>query len=224
MLRVLKIVSRWVGQLWRRGPRRFHRDQVGAGYSLSVVLMLPLYIAFMAMTVEVHLLLNSHSALQAALQTAGHATRAWTVHQDALALSDKTLVDQVHQVVANNLLPFATSKCKSETQNDTLATVLRETGMTPTAVNRYAVKSAFIDKALRVSIQHETRATEGLLVQVEYDSPLWLPIFEGVWATGYVGDIPVRTVRAETWVALPTEESRLTNIGIPYAPQVVERW
>ena len=180
-----------------------HRDERGAAYSLSVVLILPMYIAYIALTIEFVLLMNSNQALTCATQSAVHTARAWTMHRDALNQDGQTLELCTIDAVSQTMLPFATSGPSNPHHRDeTLETLLRDSGMSESAIHRYSNKSAQLRDRLHVRIQRETRETEGFSVTIGYDSPLWIPFFEPILATGRRHGQPVRTIVTQAWVPM----------------------
>lgn len=205
--------------------QRLHRDETGAGYSISLMLIIPLYIAYIAFAIECILLINSSLALTAAVQTAGHTVKAWALHREELQHGGEELPDVVRQCVARNMLPFVTTKAvdRSESDND-LFTALQASGMTRTACERYASKFAFIKRSIRVQIEPQARETQGMLVKIEYDSPLWTQALAPWLSTSRGPAGAVHTLNAQTWIPLADVEYDLTSMGIPFSPKHAKNW
>jgi Flp pilus assembly protein TadG len=203
----------------------FHRDQRGAAYSISVVLILPMYLAFIAFAIEIVLLMNSHQALTAGLKSSAHSVRAWTLHREALGDAGQTLEERVKSAMKRTMIPFATTHAQSDGQIDTaLQTFLLDSGLTPQAARRYAQKSMQIDQNLRLQIRQETRDTSGYSVAAEYDSPLWIPFFRPLLANGPNSDQAARTLSAEIWVPVPSAEIDRAELGITYSVDQSRNW
>lgn len=204
---------------------RFHRDEAGAEYSLSVVLVFPIYIAFMAVIIEMTVLSHSGHALVASMQTAERTTRVWLLHRDALRQEGTSLDEMVHACVMRNLLPFVGTRIDERSSWDAqVASCLRRSGLSAAASRRYSQKHKFIADSLRVSLQLRRRETDGYLVRVEYDAPLWLATSAPLLATGWQRGNYVRTLSAETWVAVSHTTATHSNIGIPYSPAKTTHW
>jgi Flp pilus assembly protein TadG len=122
--------------------KKLHRDSIGAGYSVSVILLLPLFAICIAFAIEVILLCNSYQAVTAALQTASHVSRAWIVHRDGIAAHSLTLEDLVHTASARSMAAFATTRVRDGDENDTiLQSAIQQSGMEAFASRRYSQKS-----------------------------------------------------------------------------------
>ena len=211
--------------LLREVGGRFHRCEVGAGYSLSVVLLVPIYIAYMAFVVEAALLTNSQQALTRSMRTSSHAVEAWVSHRDALERDGQTLEMMVHACTARTLLAYATTHVTDATRTDNdFKQSLQDSGMHAFAAERYAMKLSFVRENLRVRLTPLRRTTEGILVQAEYDTPLWMPWLSAIFATGQGNSGYFRTVTSEVWVPLFTDEIEQTNLGIPYSPLQADTW
>ncbi len=202
-----------------------HRDEFGASYSVSVILLMPLFAICVAFAVEVILLCNSYQAVTAALQTASHVSRAWIVHRDELEANSLTLENLIQTASARSMAAFATTRVREESPDSSiLRQAIQESGMEAFASDRYSQKSAFIAEHLRVSLLAERRETDGLLIQLEYDSPLWFSVFAPVFATTSDDSQFYSTIRREQWVPLDEASATLTNLGIPYLPSKAISW
>ncbi len=209
-----------------RWLRRFHRDQWGSGYSLSVVLMLPIFIIYILLVVELCLLFNSHQSVKAAMQSCGHVGRAWWLHQRSTERDGVTIDQIVHRAAVRNMSPFATSpKVNTGSRDSGLESVLPQAGLTDFASRRYSGKAASIAEASRVSVQlKQCDGIDGLRVRLEYDSPLWFSVLAPFFSSGHNATGYYRTVSSETWVPLTKAEAVLDHIGIPYAPLEATTW
>lgn len=214
--RIRKTPVNWVHQL--------HRDDRGATYSLTVAMLLPVYIGFLAFTVEMILLLDSKQNLTTALQTGGHAVRAWTLHRDQLAVDGESLPSVVRDAMSRSMAPFATTRDLPTEADANYVRALQASGMNESASQRYGQKLQYVEGALQIQMERQQRETPGILIRVAYDSPLWIPFFEAVFSTKRRHDGPVRTLYAEQWVPMPEEELDRRSLGIPYSPKHSTAW
>ncbi|MFN9911886.1 MAG: hypothetical protein ACK53L_04845, partial [Pirellulaceae bacterium] len=98
-------------------------------------------------------------------------------------------------------------------------------GIGRTGSIRLSQKFNAINEALRVKITPQKRATSGWRIQVEYDSPLWIPGVARYFETGRnVRNQPIRTLTSEVWLSLPETDLNRSSIGIPYSPRRATVW
>ncbi len=209
-----------------RWLRIFNRDQWGSGYSLSVVLMLPIFIIYILLVVELCLLFNSFQSVKAVMQPCGHAARVWWLHQRWTEQDGVSIDQMVHRAAVRNMSPFAIGPMAGSVSRDSgLESVLPQAGLTGFASHRYAGKAASMAEASRVNVQLQQReGIDGLRVRLEYDSPLWFPVLAPFLSSGHNATGFYRTIAAETWVPLTMAEAVLDHIGIPYAPLEAKSW
>lgn len=206
--------------------RELHCDQYGASYSIGVLFLIPIYLAYLCLVIELALLFNSYQSVTAATQTCGHSVRVWWLHRESLDAQPLSLEEMTRRSAMLNLLPFATTNLtNSSSQHGVLGRALPESSITDFASQRYAGKALFIDQSMRIELsQQKVGAVSGILVRLEYDSPLWFPALAPLFATGQNQFGNYRTISAETWVPIAESEFELESTGIPYHPYEVRNW
>lgn len=208
------------------GIFRLHSDDSGAGYSLSVLLILPFYILYCLLVIELILLFNSYQSVTAAAQICGHSVRVWWLHRESLDAQPLTLHEMTRRSAMSNLLPYTTTNLTNfSSQHGVLAQTLQDSNFESSASQRYASKALFIDQSMRIELsQQKVGAISGMLVRLEYDSPLWFPVLAPLFATGKNHFGHYRTISTQTWVPISESELELESTGIPYQPYEVRRW
>jgi hypothetical protein len=206
--------------------RGLHHDQNGASYSISVLFLIPIYLCYICMVIELILLFNSFQSITAAAQVCGHSVKVWWLHRDSLDAQALSVDAMAHRAATLNMLPFATTNLTKLSDHHTaLAKTLPQTPISEFSGRRYAGKAAFIDQVVRVELKQSRRDTvDGIQVYLEYDSPLWFPALAPFFSNGRNQFGHFRTVSAQTWVPIPEDEFERESTGIPYHPYEVRGW
>lgn len=208
------------------GILRLHNDDVGAGYSISVLLILPFYMLYCILVIELVLLFNSYQSVTAAAQTCGHSVRVWWMHRESLGTQNLTLNEMTRRTAMFNMMPFATTNLtKFSSQHGALAQTLQDSEFDLLPSQRYASKALFIDQSMRIElVQQKVGSISGVLVRLEYDSPIWFPVLAPLFATGQNQFGHYRTIQAQSWVPIAESELELESVGIPYQSYEVRSW
>ncbi len=211
--------------MYRQFLRCFHTDEEGATYSLSTVLVLPIFITVIAFVIELLLLLNSQQALNAATQNAVHTTRAWILQGDSLAEQETTLDQVVHRSVARNLAAFATTKISpTDPPDESIGRTLAAVNVSATSCERYARKYALIEKHLRVTITTVDSNPKALFVQLEYDTPIWFAPFRLLLGNSTKHGNQFRTLTTNFKVFAPQQDLQTRSMGLASSPWRAQHW
>lgn len=204
----------------------FAQDDRGSAYSISVVMMIPVMITFIAVAIELALLFISQQSLNTASSTSIHVSQVWLGHQDALQKDGSDLQKMVHRGVVRSMVPFTSAKVDPQAAKaGTMETVVKELGLSPVAVKRLEAKQAAIASLTRVTTTPERRSTDGWNVRIEYDVPLWMPVVGNLLKNSSTKDgRPARTLVSEVWLPLAKADVNRTGIGIPYSPHRSVAW
>lgn len=205
---------------------QFWRDDRGAAYSISVVLMLPFIIAFICLSVETALLFISKEALNTASQTAVHVGRAWVGHEETLEQNGESMETMMQQAIARTLTPFASARAdQSHATSPRMQTLASDLRLEPLASERLSQKHASFEKITRVTLNRDRRGTDGIAARIEFDVPLWTPFVSKLFQNTVNADgHPARTIATKVWIPLSESDARRTGIGIPYSPQASTDW
>lgn len=204
----------------------FVQDDHGSAYSISVVMMIPVMIAFIAVALELALLFISQQSLNTASSTSIHVSQAWLGHQDTLRKEGTDLQKMVHRGVVRSMVPFASAKVDNQTvKSGSIETVVKDLGLKSVAIERLEAKQAALADLTRVTATRERRSTDGWNVRVEYDVPLWFPVVGNLLKNASTKDgRPARTLVSEAWLPLAKVDADRTSIGIPYSPHRSTAW
>lgn len=203
---------------------QFHCDEGGAAYSISVVMMIPIIIAFITLAIEIALLFLSQQSLNTATQTSMHASQAWLSHQEALMSEGQDLERMVHRAVVRSLVPFASARASAAEKSTALDGILGDLGLGTTATQRLARKQTTVAESTRVTISPDRKSTAGWTIRVEYDVPLWTPVIGRLFQNGATRERPSRTIVSEAWLPLGEQDIERKSIGIPYSPHLATDW
>lgn len=203
----------------------FRNRRRGTAYSLSVVLILPIYILCLTFAIELNLLMNSHLALAAGLEAATHSTTVWSGHRHVLSSQGKTLDDVVHDSVVRAMVPFAFTGREEKNEDPSLATVLNAADLSPNAIGRYSQKLEYIKRGLTVQVNPSTQRSEAYFdIDVTFDSPICFLYFSPLLSNGRRNGTHVRTFSMSTRVLMSRSQFGTTDFGLPYVPQEALRW
>lgn len=208
--------------------RRFCCEESGAAYSLSVVLLLPVYIAVLAMIIEMTLLFLSHLAVTNACETAFHTTRSWHLHRKTLEQEGANLNEQIRNTASLAAIPFIVTnppKTKSSSLKLDLASTLSRSGIDDLASKRMTNKLDFVRNSLEVNVVRQETTPLGYRVKLIYAAPLWTPLCGRVFGShkGVDGTYR-RSITREIFVPISKQDFPESEIGIPYSPQSSITW
>lgn len=199
-------------------------DTRGGAYSISVLLILPIYIASLAFAVELVLMLNARLSMTAAEEAALHAVKAWYPHRDVLAAAGSSLDAQVHQAVVRSMIPFAPVGRKTNGRNASLDAALQAASLSAGAVDRYGDKYALLEKLVSVRVSPVVDGDAGFEVAITYDAPLFFSFFQPIFASTTSGSQAVRRLESKRFLPTSRNQAQLQSLGIPYAPREAMQW
>ena len=92
------------------------------------------------------------------------------------------------------------------------------------AVNRYAIKLGYVQRALKVSLAEQPGRERPIKIDLEYASPIWFPFFVALLADERRPSGPVKLVRKSVQVPMSKSELSTENFGIEYSPREAVQW
>ena len=121
----------------------FHRDQRGASYSLSVVLILPFYIAFVAFSVDDPVPKRPCRLLRD-WSPPPHATRVWAPHRKAQRKPRAVPWNRKSSGRSARWFPLHRLATGTQLPNQGSNSALVAAKLPDDAVNRYAIKLGYV--------------------------------------------------------------------------------
>lgn len=218
--------------------RSFHRDETGAAYSLSILLILPFYIVFLSIVLELAFLLVAkmgtiHASYAAARSASVHGA---VVHPELRLLSPSDLSGFVTiqaQLKAKNaavqaMVPFA-GGFDSASESDSgpyvdaytqyLEMIDEKQRIGSTSVRkRYASAQKRVSVSLRragASSRTSEPWREVVIARVEYDAPFRLPYIGRLLGGTKKDGAVVKTCVAETTLPLEMPQNQSGYLGVP---------
>lgn len=209
--------------------REFARDERGASYSISVLLILPFYLISIMFAIELVFALNAELALTASEESAVHAVKCWYPHRDAIGRDGASLEEEIHRAVVRVMVPFAPVGLPSSERDRSLDTALHASGLSAKAVERYGAKYAALQKLVGVRVMPVQQpngrgSTSGFEVVLQYEAPLFFDFFAPILANGSNAYGPVRMHESKIFVAVSQRQLETTQLGIPYSPREAMQW
>ena len=213
-------------RLPRQSIKSLLADDEGSAYSISVVLMIPILLAYVTLAIEVCLLFISQQSLNTSSQTAVHTFKAWYGHRDSLEAEGKSIEAVIHESVVRSMVPFSSAMANEVSgKEESMQQVMIELGLDDLACRRFLKKrQAIFDRTL-VRIEPAELETKGCWIHVQYDAPLWIPFFSRLLQTKIASDgNPARTLDRTIWIPLSELDFERRSIGIPYSPHLAADW
>lgn len=204
--------------------RNFFRDERGGAYSISVLLILPFYIASITFAMELVFAFNAELALTASEEAAVHAVKCWYPHRNAIGNEGAGLENEIHRAVVRTMVPFAPVGRPKDERDDSLDSALRDSGLSAKAVERFGAKYAALQKLVSVEVTPVQQPQSGFEVRLRYEAPLFFDFFSPILANGTNGDGPVRIHESRMFVAVSERQLQTTELGIPYSPREAMQW
>lgn len=204
--------------------RDLYKDERGASYSISVLLILPFYIASIAFAMELVFALNAELALTASEEAAVHAVKCWYPHRDAIGSNGANLESEIHRAVVRTMVPFAPVGRPRDERDDSLDDALQAGGLSAKAVERYGAKYAALQKLVSVQVIPVQQPSSGFEVTLRYEAPLFFDFFSVILANGANAEGPVRIHESKLFVSVSQRQLQTTELGIPYSPREAMQW
>lgn len=219
--------SRLVQSLRVRRIRQLHRDENGAGYTVGVVLTLPLFLLLCGMAFEVTFLIIAKVGTVYAAYAGARATAVWETMPGELS------EQRVVQAVVSGMAPFAASLGFDPAANEPHTTLppyaesmaedyfrAVQKSAAPETLDRNGMQEHFLRVFRRIQSQStvsQRRHGAEIIMQVHYAAPLIIP---GV--APFLDDdrrSPWEyALTAEVRMTLEAPKSRDGTLGIEYQP------
>ena len=210
--------------LWIRLCRSFLADQRGAGYSVSVLLILPIYIIALTFAVELWFMGNAYLSVIASKEAASRAVRSWAPQRKSLEDHGSSLEVNVHQAVVRSMVPFASVGRMKEGRDQTLDPALKAVGLKPKSIDRFGKKYAKLDESVRVKVKPTPKPKRGYEVEIQYEVPLFFSFFAPIFSDHQGQHGPCRVITQHQFVPFSKRKMATEDFGIPYFTLEANRW
>lgn len=199
-------------------------DQRGATYSVSVLLILPVYIVSLVFAVELLFMANGYLALHASEESAVHAVRSWSSQRTSLQEHGSALDDAVHEAVLRSMIPFAPIGRPGERRDGSLDQALAASDLPPKAIERFGQKYAELQDLVAVEARPAIQTRGGFEINIRYEVPLYFKFFSPIFANQENSTGPARVLHAQRFVPLSRKQMMAADFGIPYSVREASQW
>ena len=224
----------------------FYGDESGAAYSLSFLMILPFYLLFLCIVLEVVFLLigrmgTIHASLAAARAAVVHTTVAYP--EERIPSPDDPLSGLIpylartkaQQAAVNALVPFASGFDEGATDasgaDDYLdaynALIALDGGSSRVRQESIRARYASARKRVRINLVTDSLLittakpwTRSVHVRVEYDAPFRLPYVGRLLGGEQKDGAVVKTCYAETTLQIECPQNRTGYTGVPIPSEI----
>ena len=209
---------------WIRLCRSFLADQRGAGYSVSVLLILPIYIIALTFAVELWFMGNAYLSVIASKEAASRAVRSWAPQRKSLDDHGSSLELNVHQAVVRSMVPFASVGRMKEGRDHTLDPALKAVGLKPKSIDRFGKKYARINESVCVKVKPTLKPKRGYEVEIQYEVPLLFSFFAPIFSDHHGQHGPCHLIIQNQFVPFSKRKLATEDFGIPYFTLEANQW
>lgn len=201
-----------------RFPGSLHSAEDGAAYAISLLMALPLYVAMVALVVEVASLTSAGMTLDAAASAAARSAAAWLPLEGSAELKHR----QIKRAAVLALVPAANAGAASSSADaeaeQAFVSAYRRFTPHPLPHDRYlAAKYRAADQATTVTISPSSpRGGDRVTVRVEFRAPIRVPGFGRWLGDSGTGDNATRRIMRELSFTLEPTPHKTHPLGITY--------
>lgn len=212
--------------------RRFHDDQSGAAYSLSFVLILPFYVIFLCIVMEMMFLMvakigTMHAALAAARvavvrSTVSHPTERLSGFFPLLTEQEAGRAAVVALVpYSSGLDVYKTPSSRGQTYLKGYKDFVKSSGIKTSVLDSYVLaKFASAEKRLKTTLKMDdsnskTPWKQSVTAKVEYDAPFRLPYIGRILGGTKKNGAIVRAVVSEAILEIECPQNSKGFLGVP---------